>query len=121
MSGEEQAIARTRFARLCAFYQRLGEGASDVQVGCMLSEEEARDVWRATAVAGFRRGGANMTDGKPEQPWILQLLQDRKTERFRVALEKIATRKSELESMSPDQALVALRDVVAIAQGALSE
>jgi hypothetical protein len=61
-----------------------------------------------------------MTDSKPEQPWILQLLQDQKTERFRVALEKIATRKSELESMSPDQALVALRDVVAIAQGALS-
>ncbi len=61
-----------------------------------------------------------MTDSKPEQPWILQLLQDRKTERFRVALEKIASRATDLDAMSPEQARAALREVIRDASIALN-
>jgi hypothetical protein len=115
LGNDEQSAARTRFARLNAFCQCLGDGASDVQVGYKLSEEEAKVAWQASGQAV-----TNMTDSKPEQPWILQLLQDRKTERFRVALEKIASRATDLDAMSPDQARAALREVIRDASIALT-
>jgi hypothetical protein len=96
----------------------LGEAlhhAGDVQVGYKLSEEEATVAWQASG-----RAVTNMTDSKPEQPWILQLLQDWKTERFRVALEKIASRATDLDAMSPEQARAALREVIRDASIALN-
>jgi len=115
LGNDEQSGARTRFARLNAFCRGLGDGAGEVQVGHKLSEEEATDAWQASG-----RAVTNMTDSKPEQPWILQLLQDQKTERFRAALEKIAGQAMDLDAMSLDQARAALQEVIRDANIALN-
>ena len=93
----------------------LGDGAGNVQVGYKLSEEAAIVAWQASGQAV-----TNMTASNPKKSWILQLLQDRKTARFRVALEKIASRATELDAMSADQTRAALREVIRTANIALT-
>jgi hypothetical protein len=57
-----------------------------------------------------------------ENPWVLQnVLLDRKVERFRVALEKIAARKPIVDEMTSDRALATLQEVTTIACAALDQ
>ena len=53
MSADEQPSALTRFARLNAFCQALGE-RGELRIGDILSEEEARAVWREAAATAAK-------------------------------------------------------------------
>jgi hypothetical protein len=46
MSADEQPSALSRFARLSAFCQGLGERDGELRIGDILSEDEAQAVWR---------------------------------------------------------------------------
>jgi hypothetical protein len=55
MSADEQSIARSRFARLGAFCQCLGEReGDDVRIGDILSKEDAQVVWREAAATAAK-------------------------------------------------------------------
>jgi hypothetical protein len=54
MSADEQPSALTRFARLSAFCQALGERDGELRIGDILSEEEARAVWREAAATAAK-------------------------------------------------------------------
>jgi hypothetical protein len=63
-----------------------------------------------------------MSDAAPLRPWVLQnVALDRKLERFRVALEKIAAHKPDMDRPAPDQQLVILQEVTTIARTALDQ
>ena len=54
-------------------------------------------------------------------PWVAQVFErDRKFERFRSALEEIASRGSDLNELAPDLAFAAFREVIGIARRALN-
>ena len=60
-----------------------------------------------------------MTDAAP---WVAQVFErDRKFERFRAALEMIASWEPALAAMAPDQALATLRDITRAARVALEK
>jgi hypothetical protein len=49
LSADDRPGARTRFARLIAFCERLGDRIGDTRIGDVMSEEEGQKVWRETA------------------------------------------------------------------------